>query len=77
MRKDVAHDRRFGDKGDDPHLAAALRAEERENLVNPGKQQRPSITGGAAVESAPLTRLYQSTILGERTGHRAGRTLPG
>jgi len=37
--EDVAHDRRLGDEGDDPHLARTRGAQQREDLLDAGEQQ--------------------------------------
>jgi len=38
MFEDLANARRLGYEGDDAHLATALRAQQRENLIDPGQQ---------------------------------------
>jgi hypothetical protein len=41
VREEVAHGQRLTEEGEAPHLAATLRAEEWEDLINPGEQERP------------------------------------
>ena len=42
MEEDGGDDRRVGEKGEDGHLAAARRAEQRQDLVDPGEEHGPS-----------------------------------
>jgi hypothetical protein len=42
--------RRLADEGDDPDLAAALRTEQRENLIDAGEQQSPGVSRRLAMD---------------------------
>ncbi len=41
--EDVAQGRAVGDEGDDPHLGAAERAAQWEDLIEAGQRQRPGL----------------------------------
>jgi hypothetical protein len=47
--KGVARGQAVGDEGDDPHLGAAERAAEWEDLIEAGQQQRPGVAGRPAM----------------------------
>jgi hypothetical protein len=47
MEEDGLHDGRIDEEGEDPHLTAAGRAEEREHLVDAREQPSPADAGGA------------------------------
>ena len=53
--ENVAHSRAVDDEGDDAHVAAAAETPERENLVEAGERQRPSVTGGANGRSREIS----------------------
>ena len=64
--EDVAHGRAVGDEGDDPHLGAAERAAEWEDLIDAGQQQCPGVAG-----SAPMSRFGGGFRVGcRRRGRR-------
>ena len=47
MEEDGGDDGRVGEKGEDRHLATARGAEQRQDLVDPGEEHRPSDPRGA------------------------------
>lgn len=49
MEQDALDWFRFGDERDQPHLAAACRAEQWQDLINAGDQCGPQIAGGAVL----------------------------
>jgi hypothetical protein len=48
VHEDGAHDGRIGEEGEDSHLTATARAQERQHLVDPGEKLGPEDSRGSA-----------------------------
>ncbi len=68
MGQDIAQGTRLNDEGDDSHLAAAARADERKDLIDPREQQRPGVAGGATQERFLFSPRASSVPMDEGLG---------